>query len=79
MTRMAFRQALPWVPSPGYARIEKEVQEGVTSVAVALDSRRSSRLAINAPLRASRMSDEFLESVVQLLNDAAKELHHLLL
>jgi DNA-binding IclR family transcriptional regulator len=78
-TRTALLQALAQVRAHGYARSEEEAEEGVTSVAVALHSTRSPRLAVNASVPVSRMSGELLESVLRHLTEAAEELDHLLL
>ena len=78
-TRTELLEELAEVRAQGYARSREEAEEGVTSVAVALHSTRSPRLAINASVPASRMSEAFLESVLGRLTDAAQELDHLLL
>ncbi|MDP9392535.1 MAG: IclR family transcriptional regulator [Actinomycetota bacterium] len=78
-TRTALLQELAVVRARGYARSQEEAEEGVTSVAVALHSTRSPRLAVNASVPVSRMSEELLESVSHQLAEAAEELDHLLL
>lgn len=78
-TRAALMTTLTEVRARGYARSQEEAEEGVTSVAVALHSTRSPRLAINASVPVSRMSDQLLESILGHLTAAAEELDHLLL
>ena len=75
----ALMAALAEVRARGYARSQEEAEEGVTSVAVALHSTRSPRLAINASVPVSRMSDGLLESLLGHLVAAAEELDQLLL
>ncbi len=78
-TRTALMEALEQIRAQGYARSHEEAEEGVTSVAVALHSTRSPRLAINASAPVSRMSDSLVEAVLGHLSEAAEELDHLLL
>ena len=78
-TRTELLKALAEVRDRGYARSHEEAEEGVTSVAVALHSTRSPRLAINASAPVSRMSDSLVEAVLGHLSEAAEELDHLLL
>lgn len=78
-TRTALFEELADVRGRGYARSREEAEEGVTSVAVALHATRSPRLAINASVPVSRMSDSILESLLGRLIEAAEELDHLLL
>lgn len=78
-TRASLLEALAQVRELGFARNAGEAEEGVASIAVALHATRSPRVAINAAVPASRMSDAILESLVGRLKDAAEELDHLLL
>ena len=78
-SRAALMAELGRVRTQGYARSTEEAEEGVTSVAVALHSTRSPRLAINASVPVSRMSDQLLQSLLSRLVQAAEELDHLLL
>ncbi|MDP9461588.1 MAG: IclR family transcriptional regulator [Actinomycetota bacterium] len=78
-TRTALIEALAEVRARGYARSQEEAEDGVTSMAVALHSTRSPRLAINASVPVSRMSDDLAEAVLDYLTKAADELDHLLL
>ena len=78
-SRAKLMKALTDVRAQGYARSQEESEEGVSSVAVALRSTRSPRLAIVASAPVSRMSDEIRETVLDRLTAAAEELDHLLL
>ncbi|SFL31605.1 IclR family transcriptional regulator [Geodermatophilus ruber] len=78
-TRAALMTALAEIREQGYARSQEESEEGVSSLAVALHSTRSPRLAINASVPASRMSEETREIILEHLVAAAEELDHLLL
>ena len=78
-TRTALIAALADVRARGYARSMEEAEEGVTSVAVALHSTQSPRLAINVSVPISRMTDVIQEAVLSRLSEAATELDHLLL
>jgi DNA-binding IclR family transcriptional regulator len=78
-TRTALISALADVRARGYARSIEEAEEGVTSVAVALHSTQSPRLAINVSVPVSRMTDVIQEAVLARLAEAATELDHLLL
>ena len=78
-TRTALIAALADVRARGYARSMEEAEEGVTSVAVALHSTQSPRLAINVSVPISRMTDVIQEAVLSRLTEAATELDHLLL
>jgi DNA-binding IclR family transcriptional regulator len=78
-TRTALIAALADVRARGFARSMEEAEEGVTSVAVALHSTQSPRLAINVSVPISRMTDVIQEAVLSRLTEAATELDHLLL
>ena len=77
-TRTALEAALAEVRAQGYARSQEESEEGVSSVAVALHSTRAPRLAINAAVPTSRMSDATRANILERLQDAAEELDNLL-
>ena len=78
-TRTDLLKALARVREHGYASSQGESEEGVSSVAVALHSARSPRLALNASVPASRMSDQTRDVILGRLSAAAEELDHLLL
>ncbi|MGW4370968.1 IclR family transcriptional regulator [Nocardia takedensis] len=78
-TRTDLLVELERIRKQGYARNREEAEEGVTSIAVALHTARSPRVAINAAVPLSRMSDTILESLLGRLTAAAEELDHLLL
>lgn len=78
-TRTALFQELAQARARGYARNREEAEEGVISVAVALHATRSPRVAINAAVPVSRMSDTILESLLDRLSESAQELDHVLL
>jgi DNA-binding IclR family transcriptional regulator len=78
-TRTVLLEELSTIRVRGYAGSREEAEEGVTSVAVASHTTRSPRVAINAAVPISRMSDAILESVLGRLRQAAEELGHLLL
>ena len=78
-TRSALVAALAEVRVRGYAQSREEAEEGVSSVAVALHSTRSPRLAINVSVPVNRMTDVTQEAVLGRLSEAADELDHLLL
>lgn len=67
------------VRARGYACSLEEAEEGVTSVAVALQSTRSPRLAINVSVPVNRMTDVTQDAVIGRLSVAADEVDHLLL
>jgi DNA-binding IclR family transcriptional regulator len=78
-TRTELEAALAEVRAQGYARSQEESEEGVSSIAVALHSTRSPRLAINAAVPSSRMTEEVRTAILERLTAAAEELDHLLL
>ena len=78
-TRTELTGALAEVRARGYARSQEESEEGVSSLAVALHSTRVPRLAINASVPVSRMSDDTRKTILAHLTAAAEELDHLLL
>ena len=78
-SRSALMAALSEVRAQGYAESSGESEEGVSSVAVALPSTRSPRLAVNVSVPASRMSRSTRTSILARLLAAAEELDRLLL
>lgn len=78
-TRTRLLVTLAEVREQGFAASQEESEEGVSSLAVALASTRSPRLAINASLPVSRMSHATRAHVVVRLVAAAEEIDHLLL
>lgn len=78
-TRTELQADLARIRTDGYARSHEESEEGVSSVAVALHSTRSPRLAVNAAVPTSRMTTENLSVILDRLMEAAEELDHLLL
>ena len=78
-TRTALVQDLAETRARGYSRSVEEAEEGVSSVAVALHSTRSPRLAINVSVPVNRMTEVLREAVISRLTEAADELDDLLL
>ena len=78
-TRTELEAVLAEVREQGYARSQEESEEGVSSIAVALQSTRSPRLAVNVAVPTSRMSDQVRRDILKRLTAAAEELDHLLL
>jgi DNA-binding IclR family transcriptional regulator len=78
-TRTALLKEMADIRARGYSRSLEEAEEGVSSVAVALHSTRSPRLAINVSVPVNRMTDVTQEAVIGRLTEAADELDHLLL
>jgi DNA-binding IclR family transcriptional regulator len=78
-TREGLLKELAAIRDRGYSRSVEEAEEGVSSVAVALHSTRSPRLAINVSVPVNRMTDVIQEAVISRLTEAADELDHLLL
>lgn len=78
-TRTELMAALVDVRAEGYAESSEESEEGVCSLAVALRSTRSPRLAVNVSVPASRMSRDTRTAILGRLVTAAEELDHLLL
>jgi DNA-binding IclR family transcriptional regulator len=78
-TRTALLEELARIRAQGYSRSMEEAEEGVSSIAVALHSTRSPRLAINVSVPVNRMTDEFRGAILGRLTEAADELDHLLL
>jgi DNA-binding IclR family transcriptional regulator len=78
-TRAGLLKELAAIRDRGYSRSVEEAEEGVSSVAVALHSTRSPRLAINVSVPVNRMTDVIQEAVISRLTEAADELDHLLL
>jgi DNA-binding IclR family transcriptional regulator len=78
-TRTALLEELARIREQGYARSMEEAEEGVSSIAVALHSTQSPRLAINVSVPLNRMTDEFRTAILGRLVEAADELDHLLL
>lgn len=77
-TRGALIEALEQVRKLGYAASAEESEEGVGSVAVALDSSRLGRLAVNVSMPISRMTGKARGSVLRALIAATDELDRLL-
>ena len=78
-TRTALLAELEGIRERGYARSAEEAEEGVSSLAVALHSTQSPRLAINVSVPASRMNEEVQDAILGRLTESAGELDHLLL
>lgn len=78
-TRTELLRALEKIRVDGYASSHEESEEGVTSLAVALRSTRTPRLAVNASVPVSRMTPTTREAVLERLMSAAEEMDHLLL
>ena len=78
-TRSALLEELARIRDRGYSQSIEEAEEGVSSVAVALHSTQSPRLAINVSVPVSRMTDVLQEAVISRLAQAADELDHVLL
>ena len=78
-TRAELLADLAGIRERGYSQSIEEAEEGVSSVAVALHSTQSPRLAINVSAPVSRMTDVTQEAVITRLTEAADELDHLLL
>jgi DNA-binding IclR family transcriptional regulator len=78
-TRSELLQELARIRDRGYSQSVEEAEEGVSSVAVALHSTQSPRLAINVSVPVSRMTDVLQEAVISRLAQAADELDHVLL
>ena len=78
-TRTALLEELARIRQRGYSRSMEEAEEGVSSLAVALHSTQSPRLAINVSVPVNRMNEEIQETIRGRLTEAADELDHLLL
>lgn len=78
-TRTELLDAVRTIRSRGFATSKEESEEGVASLAVALASTRSPRLAVNASLPLSRMSSATEQDILTRLVAAAEEIDHLLL
>lgn len=78
-TRRELVEELGRIRERGYARSMEEAEEGVSSIAVALHSTQSPRLAINVSVPLNRMTDDVVEAILGRLTEAADELDHLLL
>ena len=78
-TRTKLLADLEGIRERGYARSAEESEEGVSSLAVALHSTQSPRLAINVSVPASRMNEEVQDAILGRLTESAGELDHLLL
>ena len=78
-TRTELLDAVRTIRSCGFAISKEESEEGVSSLAVAVPSTRSPRLAVNASLPLSRMSPATQQHVRVRLVAAAEEIDHLLL
>ena len=78
-TRTELIEELRRIRERGYARSMEEAEEGVSSIAVALHSTQSPRLAINVSVPLNRMTDDVVEAILGRLTEAADELDHLLL
>ncbi|WP_228045252.1 IclR family transcriptional regulator domain-containing protein [Rhodococcus pyridinivorans] len=78
-TRTELLDAVRTIRSRGFASSKEENEEGVASLAVALASTRSPRLAVNASLPLSRMSSATEQDILTRLVAAAEEIDHLLL
>ena len=78
-TRTALLKELAGIRERGYSRSMEEAEEGVTSLAVALRSTQSPRLAINVSVPVNRMTEPIVQLILGRLTEAADELDHLLL
>jgi DNA-binding IclR family transcriptional regulator len=78
-TRTALLKALATIRTQGWASSAEESEEGVGSLAVALHTSGSARLAVNASMPVSRMSAQTRRSVLTALVAAAEELDQILL
>jgi DNA-binding IclR family transcriptional regulator len=78
-TRTALLAALATIRTQGWAGSSEESEEGVGSIAVALRAPGSARLAVNASMPISRMSEQTRRSVLTALIAAAEELDQMLL
>lgn len=78
-TRDALLAELARIRERGYSRSREEAEEGVSSLAVALRSTQSPRLAINVSVPASRMTEDTQGAILGRLTESAEELDHLLL
>ena len=77
-TRTALLAELERIRERGHARSTEEAEEGVASLAVALHSTQSPRLAVNVSVPASRMNAEVQDTILGRLTESAGELDHLL-
>jgi DNA-binding IclR family transcriptional regulator len=78
-TRTALLKALATIRAQGWAGSSEESEEGVGSLAVALHAAGSARLAVNASMPISRMTERTRRSVLAALIAAADELDRILL
>ena len=78
-TRTALLEALVTIRTQGWAGSCEESEEGVGSFAVALHAPGSVRLAVNASMPISRMTEQTRRSVLAALIAAADELDRILL
>ena len=78
-TRTELLDAVRTIRSRGFAISKEESEEGVSSLAVAVPSIRSPRLAVNASLPVSRMNPATQQGIRARLLAAAEEIDHLLL
>lgn len=78
-SRSKLIKALRQVREQGYATSKEESEEGVTSVAVALHSARSSGLAINVSVPISRMTPGLQKRILSHLVTASDELGQILI
>jgi DNA-binding IclR family transcriptional regulator len=78
-TRTELLDAVRTIRARGFAISKEESEEGVSSLAVAVASIRSPRLAVYASLPFSRMSPATQQHVRARLVAAAEEIDHLLL
>ncbi|KRE40801.1 IclR family transcriptional regulator [Knoellia sp. Soil729] len=78
-TRTQLLDVLEGVRAQGFASSEEESEEGVSSVAVALPARRTTRLAVTASAPQSRLSESARKDILGHLFAAVEEIDRLLL
>ncbi len=78
-TRSRLFEVLDEVRTRGFATSDEESEEGVSSLAVALPSRHSPRLAVNASAPLSRLTPQVRQDVLDHLFAAVEEIDRLLL
>jgi DNA-binding IclR family transcriptional regulator len=78
-TRSALLKALATIRTQGWAGSSEESEEGVGSLAVALHAAGPARLAVNASMPISRMTEQTRRSVLVALIAAAEELDQIVM
>lgn len=78
-SRTALLEELARIRERGYSRSMEEAEEGVSSLAMALHSTQSPRLAVNVSVPVNRMTDDVVKAILGRLTEATGELDHLLL